>query len=105
MKSGTHTFLRTERVHFGAGSLEKIEEEARPKCRTFVITGRSLHEGTRRIRRVQELVGERHAGIYTAMGQNTPGSAVEEAAGEAESAAPDLLAGHRRGRAILRAAY
>ncbi len=91
MKSGTHTFLRTERVHFGAGSLEKLEEEARPLGRAFIITGRSLYEKTGLIRRVEEVLGDKHAGTYAGIGQHTPGGAVEEAAAEAESAAADLL--------------
>ncbi len=91
MKSGTHTFLRTERVHFGAGSLEKLEEEARPLGRAFIITGRSLYEKTGLIRRVEEVLGDKHAGTYARIGQHTPGGAVEEAAAEAESAAADLL--------------
>ncbi len=91
MKSGTHTFLRTERVHFGAGSLEKLEEEARPRGRAFIITGRSLYEKTALIRRVEEVLGDKHAGTYARIGQHTPGGAVEEAAAEAESAAADLL--------------
>ena len=89
MKSGTHTFLRTERVHFGAGSLEKVEEEARSKDRAFVVTGRSLYEKTGLIRRVEELLGARHAGTFAGMGQHTPGGAVEKAV--AESSAADLL--------------
>lgn len=91
MKSGTHTFLRTERVHFGAGSLERLEEEARPRGRAFIITGRSLYEKTALIRRVEEVLGDKHAGTYVGIGQHTPGGAVEEAAAEAESAAADLL--------------
>ncbi|MGB3683696.1 MAG: iron-containing alcohol dehydrogenase [Rubrobacteraceae bacterium] len=91
MKSGTHTFLPTARVHFGAGSLRKIEEEARSKDRAFVVTGRTLAGETGLVRRVERLLGERHAGTYAGMGQHTPGGAVEAAAGEAEMAAADLL--------------
>src|SRR5215210_5291127 len=58
MRGGTHTFLPTERVHFGPGSLDKIEEEARAKDRAFVVTGRSLYEKTDLVRRVETL----HAG-------------------------------------------
>jgi maleylacetate reductase len=89
MKSGTHTFLPTERVHFGAGSLEKIEEEARSRDRAFVVTGRSLHEKTDLVRRVEALLGEKHAGTFAGMGQHTPGSAVERTAEEARGS--DLL--------------
>ena len=89
MKSGTYTFLPTERVHFGVGSLEKLEEEARAKDRAFVITGRSLHEKTDLVRRVETILGEKHAGTYVGMSEHTPGSAVERAAGEARGS--DLL--------------
>jgi maleylacetate reductase len=91
MRSGTHTFLATTRVHFGAGALEKLEEEARPYDRAFVITGRSLNEKTDLIRRVEALLGGKHAGTFAGIGQHTPGGSVEKAAAEAETAAADLL--------------
>ena len=91
MKSGTHTFLPTARVHFGADALEKLEEEARPYGRAFVITGRSLNEKTGLIRRIEALLGGRHAGTFAGIGQHTPGGTVEKAAMEAEAAAADLL--------------
>ncbi len=91
MQSGIHTFLQTTRVHFGADALEKLEQEARPYDRAFVITGRSLNEETGLIRRVEALLGSRHAGTFAGIGQHTPGGAVESAAVEAEMAATDLL--------------
>ena len=91
MRSGTHTFLQTTRVHFGAGALENLEEEARPYGRAFVITGRSLSERTGLISRVEAMLGGRHAGTFAGIGQHTPGGAVERAAVEAETAAADLL--------------
>jgi maleylacetate reductase len=91
VRSGTHTFLQTTRVHFGAGALEKLEEEARQYDRAFVITGRSLNEKTGLIRRVEALLGGRHAGTFPGIGEHTPGGAVEKAAVEAEMAAVDLL--------------
>jgi alcohol dehydrogenase class IV len=91
VRSGTHTFLQTTRVHFGADALEKLEEEARPYERVFVITGRSLSEKTDLISRVEELLGGRHAGTFGGIGQHTPGGEVEMAAVEAEMAAADLL--------------
>jgi len=91
VRSGTHTFLQTTRVHFGADALEKLEVEARPYDRAFVITGRSLNEKTGLIRRVEALLGGRHAGTFAGIGQHTPGGTVEKAATEAEAAAADLL--------------
>jgi hypothetical protein len=44
VKSSTHTVLPTEHVHFGAGSIRKLAEEARAKARPFVVTGRTPHE-------------------------------------------------------------
>jgi maleylacetate reductase len=89
VRSGTHTFLQTTRVHFGADALEKLEEEALSYERAFVITGRSLNEKTDLIRRVEAWLGGRHAGTFPGIGQHTPGGAVEKAAVEAEAA--DLL--------------
>ena len=91
MRSGTHTFLQTKRVHFGADALVKLEEEARPYDRAFIITGRSLNEKTVLVRRVEALLGGKHAGTFAGIGQHTPGGAVEGAAVEAEMAAADLL--------------
>ncbi len=91
MMGGTHTFLPTSRVHFGPGSLRKLEEEARFHDRAFVVTGRSLDENTDLVRRVEALLGGKHAGTFAGMGQHTPGSAVELAAGGAEAAGADLL--------------
>src|SRR5215203_4275995 len=89
MRGGTHTFLPTRRVHFGTGSLQMIEEETGSSDRAFVITGRTLYEKTDLIRRVEALLGEKHAGTYSGMGQHTPGSSVERAAEEARGS--DLL--------------
>ena len=86
---GTRAFLPTTRVHFGPGSLEKVEDEAWDFQRAFVITGRTLTEETDLVRRVEDMLGERHAGTFSGMGQHTPGSAVEKAAEEAKEA--DLL--------------
>ena len=91
MDAGTHRVLPTARVHFGAGSVKEIETEARSCDRAFVITGRTLAEKTDLVQRVERLLGEKHAGTYAGIGQHTPGGAVEEAAGEAEMAAADLL--------------
>jgi maleylacetate reductase len=98
MRGGTHTFLPTERVHFGAGSLEKLEEEVRFGDRAFIITGRSLAEKTDLVRRVEVLLGAEHAGTFSSMGQHTPGSAIERAAEEARGS--DLLLGVGGGSVI-----
>lgn len=91
MEAGTHKVLPTGRVHFGPGSLQKLESEARSYDRAFVVTGRTLSEKTDLVRRVESLLGEKHAGTYSGMSQHTPSGVVEEAAAQAEMAATDLL--------------
>ena len=86
---GTRAFLPTSRVHFGPGSLTEIEEEARDFDRVFVITGRTLYAETDLVRRIEGMLGEKHAGTFSGMGQHTPGSAVAKAAEEVGEA--DLL--------------
>lgn len=100
MKSGTHTFLPTARVHFGAGTLNKLQEEARSFDRAFIVTGRTLYEETGLIRRIETLLDDKHVGTFAKMGQHTPGGAVEEAAENAEMAAADLLVSVGGGSAI-----
>jgi maleylacetate reductase len=89
MISGTHTFLPTERVHFGNGSLERLAEEVAGHERVFLITGRTLNRQTDLVSRVEEILGAAHCGTFDGMSQHTPGSAVERAAELAEGA--DLL--------------
>ena len=77
---GAHRSLRTDRVHFGAGSLEELASEAEAHGRAFVITGRTLNEKTDLVRRVEAMLGDRHAGTFAGMSEHTPGSAVRDAA-------------------------
>ncbi len=98
MKRGVHTFLPTSRVYFGGGSLNELKEEARAYDRAFVVSGRSLNEKTDLVRRVERLLGGKHAGTYDGMSQHTPGSAVERAAQEAKDT--DLLVGVGGGSVI-----
>jgi maleylacetate reductase len=69
--------------------LEKLEEEAQATDRAFVVTGRTLFEETDLVRRVEGMLGDKHAGTFSEMSEHTPWSAVEKAAEEAKEA--DLL--------------
>ena len=100
MRRGTHNFLNTRRVHFGEASLQNLADEARSFDRAFVITGRTLDEETGLVRRVESLLGGRHAGTFAGMGQHTPGGSVEAAAEAAEIAGTDLLVGVGGGSVI-----
>jgi alcohol dehydrogenase class IV len=77
-----------------------LGDEARSYERVFVITGRTLDEKTDLVRRVEGTLGDRHAGTYARMSEHTPGSAVEDAAGAAESAGADLLVSVGGGSAV-----
>jgi len=98
VKRGTHTFLPTGRVHFGPGSLERIGEEALSGDRAFIVTGRTLYEETDLVRRVEDMLGEKHAGTFPGMSEHTPGGAVERAAREARGS--DLLVSLGGGSAV-----
>ena len=69
--------------------MSKLEEEVQSKDWAFVVTGRTLNEETDLVRRVEKLLGGKHAGTFVGMSEHTPGSAVEKAAWEARDA--DLL--------------
>lgn len=84
-----YEFLPTERVYHGAGSLEKLKEEAGSRERAFLVTGRTLREETDVVGCTEDLLDEGHAGTFSGMGQHTPASAVREAAGLARGC--DLL--------------
>ncbi len=98
MRRGTHTFLQTRRVHFGSGSLDQLQAEARSRDRAFVITGRTLNEKTDLVRRVESLLGAKHAGTFAGMSEHTPGGAVELAAQMARGS--DLLVSVGGGSAV-----
>lgn len=98
MEKGTHEALHTERVHFGAGSLEEIKNEAESKERAFVVTGRTLFEKTGLVKKIEAMLGEKHTGTFAGMSEHTPGSAVEEAARLAEGC--DLIVSFGGGSVI-----
>ncbi|WP_119068648.1 iron-containing alcohol dehydrogenase [Rubrobacter indicoceani] len=89
MDKGTHEALRTRRVHFGPGSLDKLKDESEGREKAFVVTGRSLNEETDLVRRVEGLLGGKHSGTCAGISQHTPAASVKEAAKLAAGA--DLL--------------
>ena len=69
----------------------RLKDEARSHDRAFVITGRSLNEKTDLIRRVEALLGGRHAGTFAGIGQHTPGRDGREGRRAGRVAGADLL--------------
>ena len=91
--SGVFQFLPVERVVFGPGRVEELAEQVERLGgrRAFIITGRSLATKTDLVRRLERLLGERHAGTYAETKQHVPSRGVIEAARRARAAEADLL--------------
>lgn len=92
-RRGEYTFLPQERIHFGAGSLERLaaEVELAGSRRAFVITGRTLATQTPLIRRVEAILGERRAGTFAGIRQHVPEGDIAEALRQARAGRADLL--------------
>ncbi|MBI3969392.1 MAG: iron-containing alcohol dehydrogenase, partial [Chloroflexi bacterium] len=91
--SGVFQFLPVDRVVFGPGKLDELPRQVEQlgASRAFVITGRSLATKTDLVRRVEALLGERHAGTYAETGQHVPSQGVIHATRRARAAGADLL--------------
>src|SRR5919206_1010914 len=91
--TGVFQCLPVERVLFGPGRVEALGEEVDRLGgrRAFIITGRSLATKTDIVRRVEQLLGERHAGTYAETRQHVPSRGVIEAADRARAAGADVL--------------
>ncbi len=90
---GEYTFLPTEKVFYGAGSLSHLPAEVeRLDCRrAFIITGCTLAEQTPLIKVVQNLLGTRHCGTYAGIRQHAPESGIKEALQQVREVHADLL--------------
>ena len=93
--TGAFQFLPVDRVVFGPGRVSDLAEEVERLGgeRAFIITGRSLATKTDHVRRVEQLLGDRHAGTYAETRQHVPSRDVIEAAAHARAAGADLLIG------------
>lgn len=87
----SHRFAGTEQVTVGPGCVATLPEQcdARGMANVVVVTGRTLHEQTPVIRRVEQLLGARHAATYAGIREHTPAGAVEELAELLRSSAAD----------------
>jgi alcohol dehydrogenase class IV len=80
-------------VIFGAGSLERLPErvEALGAKRVLVVTLARLRRETDLVQRVEGLLGERCAGVFSGVAQHVPRACVVEGARAAREARADLL--------------
>src|SRR5258708_39366861 len=98
----SHRFAGTERVVVGAGSVVALPEEcdARGMTRVVVVTGRTLHERTDVVSRVESLLGPRHVATYARVREHVPGRAVEQLTALLQRTGADRAAAARRGRPL-----
>lgn len=70
-----------ERLHYGAESVKKHLLDCLPKetSKAFIITGSSLATKTSLIKQVEELLGDKHAGTFSKIGQHAPVEQLDEA--------------------------
>ena len=78
---GEYIFLPQEKIIYGAGSLARLASEAdRLECRrALVVTGRTLATQTPLIKKVEVVLGARHAATYAGIQQHVPESEIVEA--------------------------
>ncbi|KAM0708128.1 hypothetical protein Q7P35_004778 [Cladosporium inversicolor] len=79
--SGLWKPTHLERLHYGPGSVKKYLLECLPKdtSKAFIITGSSLATKTSLIKQVEELLGDKHAGTFSKIGQHAPIAQLDEA--------------------------
>jgi alcohol dehydrogenase len=90
---GVFLYPLADRVLYGPGQVAALPDEVARLGgrRAFVITGRSLATTTGIVRRVEMLLGARHAGTFAGISQHVPSRSVIEAAQQARDAQADLL--------------
>ena len=93
MLSGTYTAPGVERVHYGAGSVSKLTEELDRlgASRALIITGRTLKKEGALLQRIQVLLGNRCAGVFSETRQHVPRPTVIAATEAAREVDADVL--------------
>jgi alcohol dehydrogenase len=81
------------KVIFGPGSVGQLagEVDGLSKKRAFVITGTTIAEKTDLLKRVQQILGPRLAGVFYPVSQHVPRGDVVAAAARAREAKADIL--------------
>ena len=90
---GSFTSPRVKRVHYGEGCLSGLPAavDELGGTRVFIITGNSLMQQGTILARIQELLGDRCAGVFGETRQHVPRDTVLAATRAAQSADADLL--------------
>jgi maleylacetate reductase len=93
MNQGQHRFTRMDNVWFGTPVAEAVAQESakRGAERVFIVGSKSLYENTDEIAKVEQALGNRHAGTFVGIPSHSPRDAVIACAKAAEAAGADLL--------------
>ncbi|USP73472.1 dehydroquinate synthase-like protein [Curvularia clavata] len=79
--SGLWQPTQLQRLHYGPNSVTQHLISCLPKesSKAFIITGNSLATKTPLVKQVEELLGEKHAGTFSKIGEHAPVAQLDEA--------------------------
>jgi alcohol dehydrogenase class IV len=79
--SGLWQPTQLQKLHYGSDSVKKHLLDCLPSesSKAFIITGSSLATKTPLVKQVEELLGNKHAGTFSKIGQHAPVAQLDEA--------------------------
>lgn len=79
--SGLWQPTQLQKLHYGSDSVKKHLLDCLPseKSKAFIITGSSLTTKTPLVKQIEELLGSKHAGTFSKIGQHAPVAQLDEA--------------------------
>jgi alcohol dehydrogenase class IV len=79
--SGLWQPTQLQKLHYGSDSIKKHLLDCLPNenSKAFIITGSSLATKTSLVKQVEELLGSKHAGTFSKIGQHAPVAQLDEA--------------------------
>jgi len=79
--SGLWQPTQLQKLHYGADSVKQHLLSCLPKesSKAFIITGNSLASKTPLVKQVEELLGNKHAGTFSKIGEHAPVAQLDEA--------------------------
>jgi maleylacetate reductase len=91
--TGEYTYLPIERVHFGNGSIVKLQDELNriESHKPFVITGNTIATKTDLLNRLERAAARSFAGVFSGISQHAPESKIRLATKAARDANADSL--------------
>ena len=91
--SGEYTYVPIQRVHFGAGSINKLrtELEGLGVKRPFLVTGQSITKRTELPSRIEQAAGTKLAGTFAEIKQHAPMSGITRAISAVRETKADSL--------------